>query len=509
MAANLSVQGKYAQAQPLFEKALEIHRRLLTDDHPATAGTYSNVAYNLGAQGKHSQAQPLHEKALEIYRRLLTDDHPDTAASYDNLALNLNAQGKYTQAQPLHQKALEIRRRLLTDDHPRTALSYNNVAHNLNAQGKYAQAQPLYEKALEVHRHLLTDDPDTAFSYNNVAANLDAQGKYARAQPLYEKALEIERRLLTEDHLITALGYHNLADNLNAQGKYLDARDQWLRGVKSLDSARLTAAFTGLERAGTRQFTRAALAAVLARLGQPAEAWQRLEEDLGRGLLDELAARQDQRLKPSERARLRELIAELERLDKLAEATPKNIDQAERARRFEDLKRQRALASIALGEFQTKLVHDYGPLAGQVASLNEIQAALPADAALIAWVDMKPTGPNAADPDGEHWGVVVRSRGIPAWIKLAGSGSGGSWNEYDTGLASQVRAELRRLPAVSLANLRPVVEKLRAQRLAPLAKALGASSNGEPTAGRLIVLPSPALAGIPIECFSPRTTPAP
>ncbi len=36
---------------------------------------------------------------------------------------------------------------------------------------------------------------------------------------------------------------------------------------------------------------RAALAAVLARLGQPAEAWQALEEDLGRGLLDELAAR--------------------------------------------------------------------------------------------------------------------------------------------------------------------------------------------------------------------------
>ena len=129
----------------------------------------------------------------------------------------------------------------------------------------------------------------------------------------------------------------------------------------------------------------------------------------GPGPLDELAARQDRRLTPGERARLRELTAELERLDKLVESTPKNLDQAERARRFEDLKRQRELASIALGEFQTKLVADYGPLAGQVATLNEIQAALPADAALVAWVDIKPQGPNAADPDGEHWGVVVRS----------------------------------------------------------------------------------------------------
>ena len=288
-----------------------------------------------------------------------------------------------------------------------------------------------------------------------------------------------------------------MAGNLNAQGKYLEAHDQWLRAVKSLDAARLAVAFTGLERAGTRRIARAALAAVLARLGQPAEAWQALEEDLGRGLLDELAARQDQRLAPGERARLRELIAELERLDKLVETTPKNLDQAERARRFEDLKRQRELASIALGEFQTKLVADYGPLAGQVATLNEIQAALPADAALVAWVDIPPAGPNAADPDGEHWGVVVRSRGIPAWVAIAGSGPDGLWTKDDTGLAGRVRTELRRRPAAGSADLRPLVEKLRTQRLEPLAKALGATADGQPAARRLIVLPSRAMAGIP------------
>ena len=40
---------------------------------------YNNLAYNLNAQRKYAQAQPLFEKALEIHRRLLTDDHPDTA----------------------------------------------------------------------------------------------------------------------------------------------------------------------------------------------------------------------------------------------------------------------------------------------------------------------------------------------------------------------------------------------------------------------------------------------
>ena len=50
----------------------------------------------------------------------------------------------------------------------------------------------------------------------------------------------------------------------------------------------------------------------------------------------------------------------MERLDKLVETTPQGLDQAERAKRFEDLKRQRELASIALGEFQSKLVGDHG-----------------------------------------------------------------------------------------------------------------------------------------------------
>jgi len=500
LAANLNEQGMYAQAQPLYEKALEIGRRLLTDEHPHTASSYNNLALNLNAQGKYAAAQPLFEKALGIRRRLLGDEHPDTAGSYNNLAFNLNAQGKYAQAQPLYVKALELHRRLLTDNHADTATSYNNMAANLNAQERYAQAQPLFEKALAIYRLLLTDDhPHTASGYNNLALNLSAQGKYAAAQSMFEQALAIYRLLLTDDHPATATSYHNLALNLRAQGRYFEARDRWLAAVKSQDAARLRLAFTGLERTGADRSARPVLAAVLARLDQPAEAWQHLEEDLGRGLLDELAARQDRRLAPDDRARLRELTAGLEQLDRLVETTPKDLDKAERAKRFEDLKRQRELASIALGEFQTKLVKNFGPLAGQVANLQEIQAALPADAALVAWVDIPPTGPNEADPDGDHWGVVVRSRGIPAWVPIAGTGPDGLWTRDDTGLAGRIRTELRSRAGAGSVDLRPLIEKLRTQRLEPLAKALGATADGRPPARRLIVLPSRAMAGIPVE----------
>jgi tetratricopeptide (TPR) repeat protein len=433
---------------------------------------------------------------------LLTDNHPLTAASYNNVAGNLNAQEKYAAAQPLFETALEIRRRLLTDEHPDTAASYDNVAANLNRQGKYAAAQPVLEKALAIRRRLLTDDhPHTAHSYNNVALNLNAQGKYAAAQALGEKALAIHHRLLGDDHRETAISYGYLASNLNAQGKFVEARYRWLHAVQSLDRARLRVAFSGFERAGAVKSMRPALAAVLARLGQPEEAWQQLEEDLGRGLLDELYARQDRRAAPRDQARLRELTAELEWLDRLVETTPRGMDKTDRAKRFEDLKRQRDLASIALGEFQTKLVEDYGPVAGRVAKLEAIQGALPADGALVAWVDTSPLGPNAADPDGEHWGVVVREQGIPAWVAITGTGKDWLWTEDDVGLAKRVRTGLRARPGTAAEDVAPLLVKLRAQRLAPLANPLGATIDGQPAARRLIVLPSGALAGIPIEAL--------
>ena len=195
------------------------------------------------------------------------------------------------------------------------------------------------------------------------------------------------------------------------------------------------------------------------------------------------------------------MATELERLDKLVEAAPRGLDQAGRAKRFADLKRRHELASIALGEFQAELARDHGPVAGEVAALAAIQAALPADAALVAWIDIPPPGPNAADPDGEHWGVVVRSKGIPAWIPIKGTGKDALWTNDDSSLANRTRTELRRRPSAGSAELRSLTEKLSIQRLDPLAKAFGTTADNQQMIRRLIVLPSRSMSGIPVEAI--------
>ena len=49
--------------------------------HPDTAGSYDNVASCLSIQGKFAEALPLYQKALALRLKMLGKQHPATASS--------------------------------------------------------------------------------------------------------------------------------------------------------------------------------------------------------------------------------------------------------------------------------------------------------------------------------------------------------------------------------------------------------------------------------------------
>jgi CHAT domain-containing protein/Tfp pilus assembly protein PilF len=503
MAVNLKAQGKYAAATEGFHKALSIRRKMLGEEHPETARSYHNVATNLDAQGRYKEAEEGYRKALAIRRKVFGEQHPDTAFSYESVAANLNAQGKYAEAAEGFRKALDIRLEVLGAQHPLTATSSNWLAFNLYAQGKYAEAADGFRKALAIRLEVLGEEhPDTAQSYNNVAANLNAQGKYKEAEEGLRKSLEIRRKVFGEEHSCTASSYTNVAINLTAQGKYREAEEYLVRGAEAFLAARLHFAVSGLERA-TRTDEDSPLprlAAVLARNGKPAEAWQRYEQGLGRGLWDDLSARRIRQ--PEEYARQTQLLARLQRLDQLllqTVAVARPI--AEQQERRQELLTQRLQAQQAWSDFHRQLEAKYGPVAGKILPQEKIQAGLPPDTALIGWIDFPPAGPKAADPNGEHWAVVLRARGDPTFEPLRGSGAVGDWTKEDDALAERLRAALQS----SQGDWRDLAQRLRDQRLKPLRRHLRATEKF-PAVRRLVVLPSTALRGLPLEALSDEYT---
>jgi tetratricopeptide (TPR) repeat protein len=490
VALNLQAQGKYAEAGPLLHKALATYRKVLGEEHPDTAGIYNNVAANLEDQGKYAAAEPLFRKSLDINRKVLGEEHPLTANSCNSLAHNLNAQGRYADAGTLYQKALAIYLKVFGEEHPDAAQSYNNVAFNLNAQGKYAAAEPLFRKALDINRKVLGEEhPLTANSCNNLAASLQPQGKYAEAGRLYRKALGIHRKVLGEDHPDTANNYHFVAFNLQAQGRYEEALAPLETAAHSYEAARLNVA-PGLERAayGAKGSPYPFLAAARARAGQGPESWAALEADLARGLLDEMALRRGLGLTPVEQRQRDDLRAGRPALDArvLALVSRPQRTGAETAE-LEGLIGQRQQLEKELAALAVVVNRR------EMAPLAQFQAALPADAAFVAWLDV-------AAPDWgvqEHWGCVAGPQGQPRWERLPGSGPGGQWTDEDTTLPDRFHTALAR--SAPAADSGALAQKLHAQRLAPLSKHLAGVR-------RLIVAPVNQMAGIPVEALTDQYT---
>jgi tetratricopeptide (TPR) repeat protein len=194
-------QGKFAQAEPLFVKVLEVARRVLGEEHPKTLTSISNLASLYQSQGKLAQAEPLFVKVLEVAPRALGEGHPDTLHPMNGLGLLYVEQGKLAQAEPLLLKALDISRRDLGEEHPLTLLAMNNLAGCYWAQGQYPKAELLFVKVLEVAPRALGEEhPDTLHPMNNLGSLYVEQGKLAQAEPLLLKALEVQHRVLGEEH---------------------------------------------------------------------------------------------------------------------------------------------------------------------------------------------------------------------------------------------------------------------------------------------------------------------
>src|SRR5262249_47617292 len=102
----------------------------------------------------------------------------------------------------------------------------------------------------------------------------------------------------------------------------------------------------------------------------------------------------------------------------------------------------------------------------EVAALDQLQAALPADAAFLAWVDASDLSAGVQ----EQWGCIVLPQGDPRWERLPGSGRQGQWTQEDNRLPAQFRAALAQ--SAPAAEIDALANKLDAQRLAPLRKHL-------------------------------------
>src|SRR5262249_33959609 len=150
------------------------------------------------------------------------------------------------------------------------------------------------------------------------------------AEAGFRKALAIRCKGPGEQHSDTVHFYTSLANFQHSQEKYTEAEKLAVKAAHIFDRTRLQVAATGLERSviTSERCPLPLLAALLARNGKPEDAWQRLEESLGRGTGDDLAARLKR--PAAERQRQTQILARLRHLEEQLQKLTARKEQRDR-----------------------------------------------------------------------------------------------------------------------------------------------------------------------------------
>jgi tetratricopeptide (TPR) repeat protein/CHAT domain-containing protein len=238
LAALYKALGAYDKALPLYLRALAIREKVLGPEHLDTATTLNNLGALYWAMGAYDKALPLYQRALAIREKVLGPEHFDTSVSLNNLAMLYHSKGAYDKALPLFQRALKIREKVLGPEHPATATSLSNLAGLYEDQGAYGKAVPLYQRALQITEKVLgPEHPRTATNLNNLALQYRGLGAYDKALPLYQRALAIREKVLGPAHPGTASGLNNLAGLYETLGAYDKALPLYQRALKIYEKA--------------------------------------------------------------------------------------------------------------------------------------------------------------------------------------------------------------------------------------------------------------------------------
>jgi CHAT domain-containing protein len=345
-------------------------------------------ALNLRAACEYGEALPFAERALEIRERLLGTEHHDVTAAIVGLAGIYTDKGEYVKAEPLYRRALDIREKALGKDHPSIASSLIHLAELYREQEKYVEAESLLKRALDINEKVWGQDhPYTANSLDNLAVLYEAKGDLVQAVVFQLRANTASERNLARNLVIgserTKLAY--LA-TLSAQTNRTISLH--LRSAPNDPAAGALAATLILQRKGR----------ALDATSQNLNALRSRFNTEDRALLDRLTKTRSQIarlvLRGPQSMPIEQHQARIKALEDQAEE-----DESDISRRSDEFRAQ------------------FLPV-----TLEDVQAAIPADAALVEFATYRPL--NAKATKGEEFGqlhyvaYILRHNGEIQWKEL-------------------------------------------------------------------------------------------
>jgi serine/threonine protein kinase/Tfp pilus assembly protein PilF len=288
-------QNRFVDAKQLYNRSLN---DLETTGAPQTdvSALLDDLAQVYVIQQQWVLAKQTYERALDVDRRVLGDDHPRVAMRLNNLAIVAQNIGDLKLAEALYRDAIRRDERAYGDQHPETGAARGNYGLLLQREGRLAEAEPPLRSALDIELKLYgADNYNVAYARVSLAMLLHDEGNLPEAEAEFRQALAVYDKSLPANHQYRASALMHFARLLVDRGKTAEALAM---SGESLDIWNATSAPTSPYTAQAH----AIHAYALSHLGKPHEAAVELEAALpllikARGIDDPVVRRAEDWLK--------------------------------------------------------------------------------------------------------------------------------------------------------------------------------------------------------------------
>ncbi|HVO97923.1 MAG TPA: serine/threonine-protein kinase [Bryobacteraceae bacterium] len=258
--------GRYANADTLFHRVLQMHRQLYGDRHPLVADALINLGAVQVDLGYYGEAEKLERQALDINEAYYGSEHPQTAHNLTVLARTLVHEKRLDEAVAALEKVLPIEERVYGPVSRQVASPLNELGNIAMAREQYDDAERRFRRMVEIYRAVYNNHHYlVGIALSNLAGVSMARKQYVRAEDLYQQALQMFTGTLPAGHLNIGIAQIKLGRALLLQQRFREAENELLAGYAILVK-QASPSLVHLQNA------RQDLASVYAALGKPDEA---------------------------------------------------------------------------------------------------------------------------------------------------------------------------------------------------------------------------------------------
>ena len=212
---------RFREAEPLYDRALDVRRRLYGNGHPLVAAAIGDIGdYYARRHGNYEKAERLLNERLDITRRAYGPSHPAYATTLGITAESFLFMKKFDAAERLYREALAIEPRIRAADHLGIAGHKVGLARVLMERGRYDEAELLIRDAIRMHeRGHGPAHSTTTIARGYLGVLLTRRGDFVSADSVLRNAIGVFERQVGRSNADLRQLYGWLADVYVARGQ--------------------------------------------------------------------------------------------------------------------------------------------------------------------------------------------------------------------------------------------------------------------------------------------------